>query len=115
MTLRIQILLVIGTLLFFLTLLRLIRKGKMTNEMAIFWIVLSLILVLLAVFPQIAIACGELIGIMSTINAIYLVLIFLILCFLFYIFIKITALEKKVDDMIQRYAIDKKIDEDKKS
>ena len=106
MSLRIQLLLIIGSIAFFLVLLAIIRKGKMTTDLACLWIALALILMVLAFFPGIAIQFGYLVGVISSINAVFLVLIFLILCLLFYLFLKVTILEKKINDMIQRYAIE---------
>ncbi|MCI5774673.1 MAG: DUF2304 domain-containing protein [Erysipelotrichaceae bacterium] len=106
MSVKIQILLMIGSVLFFFILLKIIKKGKMTTDLACLWIVLALVLMILAFFPELAIKFGYLVGVISSINAIFLVLIFLLLCLLFYLFMKVTLLEKKLNDMIQRYALD---------
>lgn len=108
MSVRIQYFLIVGSILFFIILLSIIKKGKMTNDLAVLWIILAIVLILLSFFPDLAIKFGNLVGVISSINAVFLVLIFLILCLLFYLFIKVTLLEKKINDMIQRYAIDQK-------
>lgn len=114
MSFRIQVILIVGSITFLLALLTIIRKGKMTTDLACLWIALAIILVVLAIFPNIAIQFGYLVGIISSINAVFLVLIFLILCLIFYLFLKVTTLEKKLNDMIQRYAIDKNEEKSKK-
>ena len=106
MTARIQILLVAGTLMFFIALLSVIRKDKISSDMACLWIVFSLILVIMAINPNLANTLANALGFFSAINALYFVFIFLLLCFVFYLFMKISELEKKINNLIQRYALD---------
>lgn len=106
MSTRIRILLIVGTILFFLMLLNVIRKDKLTLDVACFWIVLSLILIVMAIFPDIPMSFGSLIGIMSPTNALFIVLIFILLCLIFFMLVKISELEKKINNLVQRYAID---------
>ncbi len=110
MTTRIQILLIVGTLIFFISLLSVIRKDKLSSDMACLWIIFSLLLVVMAVSPELANKLSYTLGIYSALNALYITFIFLLLCFVFYLFMKISELEKKINNLIQRYALD----EDKK-
>lgn len=115
MTTRIQILLIVGTLIFFLSLLSVIRKDKLSSDMACLWIIFSLILVIMAISPDLANKLSHALGIYSAINALYVTFIFLLLCFVFYLFMKISELEKKINNLIQRYAIDEEKRKEKNS
>lgn len=108
MSTRIRILLIISTLLFFLILLRVIRKDKLTLDIAVFWIIYSLILLLIAIFPDIVSFVGGLLGIATTMYTLFLSLIFILICMVFFLLIKISDLEKKINNLAQKYALDKK-------
>ena len=113
MTERMQILLVIGTIIFFIALLSMIRKDKLSSDMACFWIIFALLLVIMAINPSLATKLSNALGIYSSINALFFVFIFLLLCFVFYLFMKISELEKKVNNLIQRYGLDEKRKDEK--
>lgn len=102
---RIHILLIIGSILFLAGIIFIIRKTKMSTDMASVWIVFALIIAFLAFFPNIAIKFGYFIGIMSSINAMFLVIIFILLCLVFYLFMKISSLENRLNNLIQIVAL----------
>ena len=60
----------------------------------------------MAINPNLATTLANELGFFSAINALYFVFIFLLLCFVFYLFMKISELEKKINNLIQRYALD---------
>ena len=60
----------------------------------------------MAINPNLATTLANALGFFSAINALYFVFIFLLLCFVFYLFMKISELEKKINNLIQRYALD---------
>lgn len=88
--------------------IRKIRFSKMQIEYALFWIVLSVFFVILAVFPTIAYWMTELLGVMSTANLIFLVIIGILLLKVFMMTIEISVLENKVRDLVQQLGIDEK-------
>lgn len=60
--------------------MRKIRQSKMQIESAIFWIVLSLVLVVYSLFPQVADFCSGVLGIYATTNFLFLFAIFVFDC-----------------------------------
>ncbi|MBE5924451.1 MAG: DUF2304 domain-containing protein [Lachnospiraceae bacterium] len=89
-----------------------IRFSKMQIEYALFWIALSIMFILLAVFPVIAYKATELLGVMSTANLIFLAIIGILLLKVFMMTIELSVLENKVRDLVQQLGIDEKNNRD---
>jgi hypothetical protein len=88
-----------------------IRKSQVRIVDVSFWILFSLALIVLAVFPGLAKYLAEAIGIAATVNFIFLVVIFLLLVGLFLLTIKVSILESKIIDMAGEIAIkDKEVE-----
>ena len=86
--------------------LRKIRKSQMQIEDALFWIIMAGILVVLGVFPGIAVFAAKILEIQSPANLVFLVVIFLLLLKVFALTKKVSILEHKFKNLVQRYAID---------
>ncbi|CUO06273.1 DUF2304 domain-containing protein [Dorea longicatena] len=114
MSIFIRILLVVGAIVLLAFMLRKIRLAKLKIEYTVFWIGFSCILVIMGAFPQIMSAISEFLGFKSTVNMVYLIVIFVLIVKLFYNTIQISALENKVDSLAQQIAIDRKIDAEEK-
>lgn len=114
MSIFIRILLVVGAIVLLAFMLRKIRLAKLKIEYTVFWIGFSCILVIMGVFPQIMSAISEFLGFKSTVNMVYVIVIFVLIVKLFYNTIQISALENKVDSLAQQIAIDRKIDAEEK-
>ncbi len=92
----------IGTFLF---VFRKLRKSKVQLFEAFLWIVFSFGLVLLGVFPEIAFVFAKLLEIQSPINSIFLAIIFILIILNFLLTLKVSSLEMKVYDLVQKLAI----------
>ena len=79
--LRLMLILVSVWLLFHV--LRCVRKAKVQIDDMIFWLFFSVALIVLAAVPQIAHWAANLIGVISPVNLIYLVIIFVLLLKIF--------------------------------
>lgn len=112
MSLYIRVLLIIGALALLGFMLKRIRQSKLKIEYTIFWIGFSAVLVFMGVFPQVITFIAEKLGFQSTVNMVYLVIIFILIVKLFFNTIQISALENKVDNLAQQIAIDRKMDRD---
>lgn len=111
MSLSLRIVLVLFSIGTALYVFRKIRKSQMQISDSLFWIIFSCILVVLSIFPQIAIyACGWL-GVLSPVNFVYLAIIFLLLLKVFSMSIKISVLDNKLQNLVQEYAIRRNIEE----
>ncbi|MCI8443179.1 MAG: DUF2304 domain-containing protein [Provencibacterium sp.] len=84
---------------------RKIRKAQIKIEDTLFWLLFSLLLIFLSLFPSIAVFCSNLIGIASTVNFIFLTIIFVLMVKVFLLSIKVSQLESKLQAFAQAYAI----------
>ena len=108
MSTTLRVLLIFFSILSLGYIVRKIRYSMMQIEYGIFWIVLSIGFIVLAVFPSIAYWLTELLGIMSTANLIFLLIIGVLLLKVFMMTIEISSLENKVRDLVQQLGIDEK-------
>ena len=74
-----QMLLIIGSVMTAYYVLKKIRRSRMRTEDSIFWLFFALILVLLGIFPGIAMKISQWIGVQSAANLVFLVIIFLLI------------------------------------
>jgi len=95
--------------------MRKIRQSKMQIESAIFWIVLSLVLVVYSLFPQVADFCSGVLGIYATTNFLFLFAIFVLIVKVFYMSVHISQLESQVKELVQRIALDEKMRQEKEA
>ena len=107
MTYSFRLLLFLGAIWMAFYNLRKIRKAQMQIEDALFWILMAFLLVLLGVFPQVAIAAANILGVQSPANLVFLVIIFLLLFNTFLLTRKVSVLEHKLHCFVQTYAIHK--------
>ena len=114
MTTILRIVLIITCLLTCYYTLHKIRKAQMQIEDSIFWILISVLLVFISLFPGIAYNISSLLGIGSPVNFVFLAMIFILLFKVFSMSIKISQLEYKIRNLVQQIAkktneIEKKI------
>ena len=95
--------------------MRKIRQSKMQIESAIFWIVLSLVLVVYRLYPQVADFCSGVLGIYATTNFLFLFAIFVLIVKVFYMSVHISQLESQVKELVQRIALDEKMRQEKEA
>lgn len=85
--------------------LRSVRKAKVQIDDMIFWVFFSLALIVLAAVPQIAQWAARLFGVISPVNLIYLVIIFVLLLKIFSMSIRFSQLESKLKSLAQEIAV----------
>ena len=106
MTTAMRVMLIAGSVLTALYVLVRIRRNKMQTENSLFWIFFSLILVILGIFPQVAHWFAGLLGFISTVNLVYLVIIFLLVVKVFLQDQRLAKTEAQLTRLAQTYAID---------
>ena len=77
----------------------------------IFWIVMSFLLILVSIFPILAVWASKLIGIQSPSNCVFFLIIFFLGCHQFYLTIRISKLDMKNSKLTQHVAIQKTLEE----
>lgn len=105
MTLTIRIILIVISVFTFIYAIRKIRKSQMELADVFFWMISSIGLVVLSVFPRIASFFANLIGIQSELNFVYISIIFVILIKLFSLSIEVSQLKVKLRSLIQEIAL----------
>lgn len=87
----------------------------MQIEYALFWIIMSILMIVLSVFPQIIYWITDKMGMVSPANVVYLFIIAVLLVKTFMMTVEISSLENKVKDLVQQIAINEKERIDEKS
>ena len=106
----IRVCLILGSLFTAFFVLRRVRQAKVQIEDTIFWLAAAVVLLVLALFPDIAFWASRLLGFVSPINFVYIVIIFLLIV----MSIKISQLDSKVRILTQRIALnEEKAERDK--
>lgn len=100
-----RIILVIVSLLTMAFMLRKIREAKVQIEAVMFWALVALILVVFSLFPVVADACARILGIYSTPNFLFLLMIFLLLVKVFSLTLQVSQLESKQKELVQKIAL----------
>lgn len=94
--------------------LRKIRKAQFAIDDTIYWVFFCGFLLVLSVFPGISFFFSDLIGFESPSNFIFVVFIFLLLIKMFFMSVRISNMQTKLNNLIQKYAMDTHIEEGKK-
>ena len=93
-----------------------IHKNKILMGDAIFWVLLSLLMIILAVFPGIAFFFSGLLGFMSPSNFVFLLVIVLVVAKVFANSSEISMLKHRVNELAQENALlEKKLREERES
>lgn len=85
-----------------------IRKSQMQIEDSLYWIITSIALVILSIFPKIAFFFADLLAIDSAANFVYLAVIFVLILKVFMLSVKLSQTEERIKCLVQRIAIDNK-------
>ena len=110
-----RVLLFIGSVTVFTIISQCIRKKQIQLKDGIFWILFSFLLILISVFPVLAVWASRILGIQSPSNCVFLILIFLLGCHQFFLTIRISQLEMKINRLIQSVAIYRTREDEEKS
>lgn len=112
MTILLRAVLVIVSVLTTLFIMRKIRQSKMRIEDSVFWIGFLFLLILFSVFPQIVYFMSELSGTQTPVNFIFLFVIFVLIVRMFRMTVKISQLETKMRELVQRIAIEENLEKE---
>ena len=107
MSVSLKIILFVAALCLTAFVVRSVKKSKMMIEDAFFWIVLSFLILLLSVFPQIGYWFSDLLGFQAPINFVFLFFIFVLLVKGFITSRHASQLETKVRELSEQVAYDR--------
>ncbi len=105
MSLMIRLILIVGAVLTTVYFGMQIKKNKIDINDAIYWIVFSIFLILLSIFPQIIIFAAHILYVQSPVNLLFLIIIFLLFIREFIQTTKISKLENDIKKLTQQLAL----------
>ncbi len=103
---NLRILLIVGAVATLALICSAVKRQKIQIEDSLFWVCFSGLLVVLAVFPQIAYGLSTVFGFQSPSNFVYVLIIALMLVREFRNSSKISTLKYRVDQLAQEVALD---------
>lgn len=112
MSFEVRVLLLLGGLANFFYVLRGIKKSKITISEAIFWFVISIIIVVFGIFNQVPIWIAQRLGIESPVNLVFLFFIAVLYIKIFQMALRISKLEIKLNELTSKIAIFSKKEEE---
>ena len=108
MSVALRVFLVLMSFASLFYIVRKIRYSKMQIEYALFWIVLSVLMIVMSVFPEIVYWITRTMGMISAANVVYLLIIAILLVKVFMMTIELSNLEDKVKNLAQQVGINEK-------
>lgn len=100
-----QIILIIGTILFCIFILAVTKKKKLSFKYTLVWLIFGVMTLICAIFPSIVTDLSQLLHIEEPTNALFLIYIFLLIVIAFYISTSFSKLYEKVTGLIQENAL----------
>ena len=108
MTVSFRLILVFIAVLSTYMMLKKIKQSKLQIQYSIFWVILSGIIVLMAVFPNIMTVFSSMLGVYSPANLVFAAILFILLVKNFFMTIEISELENKLKELTQEIALREK-------
>ncbi len=105
MSVILRVVLIVASVLTTLYVMRKIRNSKAQIEDSIFWILLSVMLIVISIFSDIPTWIAQLLGFQAPVNFLFLFMIFVLLAKIFSMSLKISALETRLRNLTQEIAI----------
>ncbi|MBO7674305.1 MAG: DUF2304 domain-containing protein [Atopobiaceae bacterium] len=105
MSLMLRILCVSGSLVTLLFITSNIRRRKVQIEDSIFWVLLAVALLVVAVFPGIASVASQLLGFQAPSNFVFVVVIAILLAKLFSLSTEVSSLKHRLNELAQEEAL----------
>lgn len=100
-----RICLIVASVLTCVYIQRKLKKAQVRGYDTIFWLLFSGVLILISIFPEIADWAAKLVGIYSSENVVFLIIIFSLLIRVFLMTLKISRLENSVVNLVEELAI----------
>ena len=112
MSVHLQMALIIAASLTLIFVVYVIVRHRMNVKYAIIWIVWTLAVLVIGLFPKIADSFSSLLSIATPVNTIFLAMLFLLYIISFYAYLKISLQEQKILDLTYSVAkLNKRIDD----
>lgn len=107
MNIKLHIILILVAILFFIFITNMIRKTKLHLQYALTWLISSIIFVVIAVFPGIVNKISVILNIKEPVNALFLLIIFLMINIIFTLSMTVSKLNDDIKVLTQEVGISK--------
>jgi len=107
MSIALRIALLVGAIALVVLVIVGVRKSRMRIEDSLFWIGLSLLVLVLGIFPDIGIWASQLLGVESPVNFVLLFFIAVLMLKCFSLSRQASQLENKLKELVERVAVDR--------
>lgn len=105
MSLTLRVLLIVGAILAACFIAHRIKRSMILMGDAIFWVATSLLLIIIAIFPDITYFFADLFGFMSPSNFVFLLMLVLLMAKMFANSSEISMLKHRVNELAQENAL----------
>ncbi len=105
MSVILRAILCIASLLTCVYIARKLRKSQIQVTDTVFWLGLSILLIILSIFPETASYLSIIIGFQAPVNFIFLLMIFLLLARCFLLSIRVSQMEDRLRTLVEELAI----------
>ena len=102
---KVQIISIIGVLLFMYVVVRLIIRGKLREEYSIVWILGTVILIVFSIWRQGLQDIAALLNVSYAPSLLFLIAIFAIICFLLHLSIVVSKFQSQIKDLTYELAM----------
>ena len=102
---KVQVISIIGVLLFMYVVVRLIVRGKLREEYSIVWILGTLVLVIFSIWRQGLQDIAALLNVSYAPSLLFLIAIFAIICFLLHLSIVVSKFQSQIKDLTYELAM----------
>lgn len=82
-----------------------LKKAQVNTHDTIFWLLFSFVLIVISIFPRIADWLADLLGIYTTVNMVFLIIIFALLIRVFLLTIKSSQMEHRIRVLAEELAL----------
>ena len=107
MTNELRIEMIVMSLIFVITIFHFVNKKKLSLKYSLIWIVISISMLIIGIFPKIAMGLCSLTNIQTPSNLVFLLGIFALLGICFILTTIVSEQSKKINQLIQMLSIDK--------
>lgn len=107
MTVVLQVVLIVVSLLTLIFITCKVRDSKVRIEDSIFWVCFAGLLFILSIFPGVFDVLSRVVGVYSTANFVFLLFIFILLVQSFRLSIRVSQADTKIKELTQQLAIEK--------
>lgn len=105
MVLKLQLSLIFGVGIYFIVLLQLLRKKSLDLKYTLLWIFSGIVMMFIAIFPNIMDSITKFIGIVDVTNGLFAIVLFLLILILMSITSIVSNMKKKNKQLIQQCAL----------